>query len=81
MLTLHFTLCRLEHFFSSVPNLSHNTLYEECFGVGAYLHYEWSLLLPASPGREEQAGEERKTTEEKGGGGGLVRRKDERKSK
>ena len=28
-----------------------------CFGVGAYIHYEWSLLLAASLGREEQAGD------------------------
>lgn len=28
-----------------------------CFGVGAYIHYEWSSLLRASPGTEEQAGD------------------------
>lgn len=27
------------------------------FGVGAYIHYKWSLLLLASPGREDQAGD------------------------
>lgn len=84
MLTLHFTLCRSEHFFSSVPNLSHNTLYEECVLVlelicimnGACCS---QLLLggknkPERRGRQEDNGGKR-------GDGGLVRRKDERKSK
>lgn len=61
------------------------------FGVGAYIHYEWSLLLPASPGREDQAagcggterrGEERRKQEDIGRkeDGGVVRRKRNKES-